>query len=229
MVLFGELSKNIELTESPIFKALEKESDIGYDISSLDSPITFELREGEAINFEKALIGDFDEEYLRSGFEHITVDDVNDKINDCFRNIDDTLWVDLTTDEKSEIIMGWASFVSEKIGLKEQPSIVIYRSEVEGECGSYKKSDNIVRLNEYMMDDVENTFNTVAHELWHAHQYECAEEPQTYRDVMYRYNFNNYISPEINYDMYRNQLVESEARAFATHLLSGSQELFGRL
>lgn len=73
-----------------------------------------------------------------------------------------------------------------------------------------------------MLYNSEEAADTVAHELWHAHQRECADHPQNVRDYQYQYNFENYIRPEMGHELYENQLVEAEARAFA-------QQFKGRL
>ena len=66
-----------------------------------------------------------------------------------------------------------------------------------------------------MLYNSKEAADTVAHELWHAHQQECALNPKNPRDYQYQYNFDNYISPEYGFEQYQNQLVEAEARSFA--------------
>ena len=60
--------------------------------------------------------------------------------------------------------------------------------------------------------------DTVAHELWHAYQYERASNPRTKMDHMYLENFNDYITPSDDFEGYQSQLLESEARAFAQQI-----------
>lgn len=92
---------------------------------------------------------------------------------------------------------------------------VYHNNPVEGECGSYNPSSNTIHINEYMLDDGAETADTVAHELWHAYQYERASNPSSPKDYEYLNNFENIIDPELDYEGYQDQLIESEARAFA--------------
>ena len=62
----------------------------------------------------------------------------------------------------------------------------------------------------------------MAHEMRHAWQHERIKQPeeiQTAFDKALKENFDNYVSPEDNYRAYRSQLVEMDAREFATGLV----------
>ena len=67
--------------------------------------------------------------------------------------------------------------------------------------------------------------NTVAHEMRHAYQWERSRNPERPEDILYLYNFDNYISPVplgngkyLFVVDYMNQYIEAEARAFADSL-----------
>ena len=90
------------------------------------------------------------------------------------------------------------------------------------------RSTNTLHINEYMLYNSDEAADTIAHELWHAHQYECAINPQNARDYQYQYNFENYIPPELGQDAYEAQLVEAEARAFAAQFKDRLSMIKGR-
>ncbi len=219
MISFENVNKETKISDSPIYKVLQGDmksfqASAQMSMEELDKPISRDFSLDEHFTTESALYGDFDEAYLRKGFESISADDVESEVGQYF----DDMWANSTLESKAEIVAKWSMFVAEKVGLKEMPTVEIYPAENNGEYGSYCRDDNTVRLNENTLESPQQTFNTIAHELWHAHQWDCACEPKNYRDIMYHYNLTNYISPELNFDLYKNQLVESEARAFAEYL-----------
>ena len=63
--------------------------------------------------------------------------------------------------------------------------------------------------------------DTVAHEMRHAYQFQCALRGEAHMDKMYAYNFDHYIVPSLDEDGifdfidYQDQLIEAEARAYA--------------
>lgn len=113
------------------------------------------------------------------------------------------------------------TYLSEVFELNECPSI--YYAEAPAgynTLGSYNRNYNRVtfycvegRADVATMDDID----TIAHEMWHAHQYSVAdEEDQDAPSVeLYKKNFRDYIRSEEYYDGYRRQLVEQEAEQFA--------------
>ena len=88
-------------------------------------------------------------------------------------------------------------------------------------CGAYDPERNVISVNRNIFDDSYEIVNTIAHETRHAYQYRRAQNPENYLDLLYAYNFVNYISPYVDEDGYANfldyqdQLIEAEARAFA--------------
>lgn len=80
-----------------------------------------------------------------------------------------------------------------------------------------------------MLADSEEAADTITHELWHAHQRECANNPRDVRDYQYQFNYENYITPEMGHEAYENQLIEAEARAFARQFKGRIKEMAGRI
>ena len=70
--------------------------------------------------------------------------------------------------------------------------------------------------------------DTIAHETWHAYQHQRANILENKHDYLYKLNFDNYISPTslgdgkcLFFTDYQEQLVEAEARAFASLFREG--------
>lgn len=136
-------------------------------------------------------------------------------------------WQELSLDEQKESMRGLADYVAEVAGLESPPEITYYNKPVDGDYGGYDSETNRLEINEYMLGDSKEAADTVAHELWHAYQTQRSLNPQTERDYQYQYNFDNYISPEDDFEGYQEQLVEAEARAFANQLKDRLSQIKG--
>lgn len=130
-------------------------------------------------------------------------------------NFQDTNWENSELDDKKQSMTELADYVIEITGNENPPDIVFRDDMGEGEYGGYNPSSNTLEINENMLDDSAEAADTVAHELWHAYQQQCAEDPSSERGRDYQDGFENYISPEYDFEGYQNQMVEAEARAFA--------------
>lgn len=65
------------------------------------------------------------------------------------------------------------------------------------------------------MNDAAETADTISHEYRHKYQHERADKLETERDLEFKEGFDNYIRAEDDYRGYKEQLVESDARAYA--------------
>jgi predicted SprT family Zn-dependent metalloprotease len=108
-----------------------------------------------------------------------------------------------------------AEYVADDTGTIPPPEIVFRGDMADGEYGGYNPSTNTLEINENMLDDSAEAADTVAHEMWHAHQHQCALDPSCEKGRDYQEGFDNYISPEYDYEGYQNQMVEAEAREYA--------------
>jgi hypothetical protein len=130
-------------------------------------------------------------------------------------NFQDDKWANLELEDKKQSMTELADYVLDVTG-NENPPEIIFRDDMgDGEYGGYNPSTNTLEINENMLDDSSEAADTVAHELWHAYQQQCAENPDSERGREYQEGFDNYISPEYDFEGYQNQMVEAEARAFA--------------
>lgn len=126
----------------------------------------------------------------------------------------DPAWNEKTDKEKIENIKTFIKIVGEKLGLEKLPSLELFDGEPY-ECGSFNAESNVIKINRELLKNPKEIVNTTAHELRHAYQNMRAMKAETYEDFLYLVNFINYVTPEMGFSDYEDQLVEAEARAFA--------------
>jgi hypothetical protein len=124
-------------------------------------------------------------------------------------------WSDLSIEEQKQSMTELADCVAADTGNKNPPEIVFRDDMNDGEYGGYNPSSNKLEINVNMLDDSAEAADTVAHEMWHAYQQQCAEDPTSEKGREYQEGFDNYISPEYDFEGYQNQMVEAEAREYA--------------
>lgn len=146
---------------------------------------------------------------------------IDDDIIELLQDIKDIEWQYLEEDEKMVMIDALSNKISEMLELKERPEVTYYDAE-ENYCGAYNQATNSIELNCSLLANPDELIETIAHELRHAYQYQKSMAPETRLDLLYRVNFENYISPislgdgkYLFFTDYQDQLVEVEARAFA--------------
>lgn len=147
---------------------------------------------------------------------------------DCFEDVerlDSSLesftsenWEQLSLDEQKEKMADLADYIIDVTGLENPPHIEFYNNPQEGDYGGFDRTTNTLCINEHMLYQNDEAADTIAHELWHALQYQRASNPRTKLDAMYAENFNDYISPQEDFEGYQSQILEAEARAFAQQI-----------
>lgn len=147
---------------------------------------------------------------------------------DCFEDVerlDSSLesftsenWEQLSLDEQKEKMADLADYIIDVTGLENPPHIEFYNNPQEGDYGGFDRITNTLSINEHMLYQNDEAADTIAHELWHALQYQRASHPRTKLDAMYAENFNDYISPQEDFEGYQSQILEAEARAFAQQI-----------
>lgn len=124
-------------------------------------------------------------------------------------------WSDLSLEERKQSMTELADYVTADIGLENPPEIIFHDDMPDGSYGGYNPVTNTMEINQNMLDDSTEAADTIAHELWHVHQQEAANDPSNPRAAEYQEGFDNYISPEYDFEGYQNQMVEAEARDYA--------------
>lgn len=127
-------------------------------------------------------------------------------------------WENLSLQEQKDQMTDLAQYIIDVTGLENPPKIEFYNSGKDGDYGGFNRATNTLSINEHMLYQNDEAADTVAHELWHAYQYERASNPSTKLDHMYLANFDDYITPDDDFEGYQSQILESEARAFAQQI-----------
>jgi len=196
----------------------------GRDI--ITKPNEFEYIVEQTEQIDDVFYGELTENDINAVFEGLESYDFQGV--DCFENIerlDSSLesftaenWEQLSLDERKEKMNDLADYIIDVTGLENPPRIEFYNNPQEGDYGGFDRMSNTLSINEYMLYQNDEAADTVAHELWHALQYQRASNPKTKLDYMYQENFIDYIRSEDDFEGYQSQILESEARAFAQQI-----------
>lgn len=163
-----------------------------------------------------------------------------DEMNEVLAPFEKEAWEEASMDARKENLLELADYVQRQLALATPPSIEYYNHADPGDYGGYSHDDNTLLINEYTLGDGEEAVDTIAHELWHAYQWQRADEPRPgvagAADWQRQYGLSpeHYVQPQygddgicINFDEYQSQMVEEEARAFASQVrghLHGKRE-----
>ena len=205
-------------------------SDEGFE-STDNEPVHSESVDNEPLDLSDidydAIYEGIEADALAEGFKDVNLDTDTERLNASLGNFESSNWENLSLDDQKESMQNLADYVSEITGIENPPQIEYYNNEQEGDFGGYDPSTNTLQVNEYMLYNSDEAADTIAHELWHCHQHERAENPQSALDFQYQHNFDNYIRPELDQQAYEDQLVEAEARAFANQFKDRLKALRG--
>ena len=148
-----------------------------------------------------------------------TGEDLNDtgteQLDSVLDNFKENNWSDLSLEEQKQSMTDLAACVATDTGNKNPPEIVFCGDMADGTYGGYNPETNTMEINENMLDNSTEAADTIAHEMWHAHQHQCTLDPASEKGQEYQEGFDNYISPEYDFEGYENQMVEAEAREYA--------------
>ena len=181
-----------------------------------------ELTDGAGVD-----LNDGADDFLGNGVtetaEESIGEDLNDHSNDtdsealdsALSNFQEDKWSELSLEEQKQSITNLSDYVAGATENKNPPEIVFRGDMNDGEYGGYNPDTNTLEINENMLDDSAEAADTIAHEMWHAYQQQCALDPANEKGRQYQEGFDNYISHEYDFEGYQNQMVEAEARAFA--------------
>lgn len=218
-----ELANSLTIGQPAQFgEEVTDEIDIEQDVEQANA----EMQE-LSINYDE-IYEEIQQEVLEESFADIHIDADPERLDNSLENFNSSTWESLTLDEQKNSMEALADYVVDVIGFENPPAIEYYNNEQVGDFGGYDSTTNTLHVNEYMLYNSDEAADTIAHELWHAHQHECAINPQSARDYQYQYNFENYIAPELGQEAYEGQLLEAEARAFAAQFKDRLSMIKGR-
>lgn len=146
-----------------------------------------------------------------------------DKISDLLK------WDELNVAEKERVIRSIALIEKEELGISNDVEITVSTEKMSDyTCGYYIDSSKEIFINYKYLNEgkLENVLQTILHEMHHAFVHYTVEnidyESELVQDNFYykqarewKENTENYISSNINYDKYKNQPIEADARAYA--------------
>lgn len=125
--------------------------------------------------------------------------------------------------DKMRIATAFFDEVSEAMGIDTDFSFIPMPYGMEG---GYDPSKNSIELNINSLENpnCNSLFNTILHESRHAFQHRAVDNPDSVSVdnntiESWRQNFDNYISPWLDYEAYREQPVESDAFDYADNIL----------
>ena len=220
MIKFGDVSSELQknsLEDTNAYKEIKPQEALSKEMADdyWDNLFENEIETPE-----------FDDELLFSVFDRSEDEfdfdfEIGDDIIELLQKIKGSEWAYLDDAEKADTIEALSDKISELLGLRERPDISYYDAD-KNDCGVYNQATHSVELNRSLLNDPDELIDTIAHELRHAYQHQKAMIPESELDLLYRVNFDNYISPLplgdgkfLFFTDYQDQLVEVEARAFA--------------
>lgn len=110
------------------------------------------------------------------------------------------------------------AFFCEKFGVRTVPTVESFTddSKCKGKYNQFLNHIRICRPESYSIGNLTDVINSIAHEVWHAHQQQLQTEQHEDSDnneLANKYRLNNAYpqNSSIDYDAYRNQIVEKEA------------------
>lgn len=127
-------------------------------------------------------------------------------------------WDDFSLEERKECIANLKEYIEETIGLENCPNLEFYNNADPGDYAYVTGDGSKIAINEYNLWNSAEAADSICHELWHAYQHQRANMMENEIDQAYAEGFDNYIGPDIDYQMYEDQFVESDAREFAQRI-----------
>jgi hypothetical protein len=132
-------------------------------------------------------------------------------------------WNAADADGRKQMLNDFMNDVAEIYGVDINTTINFTNTPPSGgtiNYGSYTNSKQRININEYIINNRSNSYdlmNTVVHELRHAYQHQAVEHPEKFivtQETLDRWecNFDNYVSSGDDFDLYREQGVEIDAR-----------------
>lgn len=155
--------------------------------------------ESDDLSEQKAVNKWVDSDTSKSFWDRM-IEAQNQRFEAAREQVDEDTWTNKSMKEKEAAIEHVGQYIStELLNLKDSPKIKFYYKEPTENgtsCGYYKKENNTVHINQYLLEnDVQETVDTLAHELKHAKQYEMKEDwDWTQRFKMFRSRVENRVN-----------------------------------
>lgn len=132
-------------------------------------------------------------------------------------------------DNRMRIATSFYNEVREAMGIDAELNFVPMPYLMEG---SFNPSTNSIELNINSLEkpNSQSLFNTILHESRHAFQHKAVDNPDSVsvnNNIIdtWRQNFDNYISPWLDYEAYREQPVEKDAFDYADNFFQKKNDV----
>lgn len=146
---------------------------------------------------------------------------IDKQLQSILDQLDSPNWDLLSDDEKIQIIDQFVATLADRLDIEDVPNVVFFDGAPTA-LGAFSPDDNCVKINAALLQHPQLLKEVIPHEMRHAYQHQRASVQETWMDILYLINFDNYISPVwlsdntcLYFTDYQGQLVEAEARAFA--------------
>ena len=222
MILFSEARKKEDIFNPTVMKKFDEIKPCGSITETEARDFWNQVFENAEAAYDETEAQIASEVYGRSEEEFSFDFEINDSdIQKLLEGFNTENWENLSEAEKEALIREFTEILGDKLDIENLPEVEFFEAS-HCDCGGFDPDRNVICINRENFDDTTEIIDTVVHEMWHAYQYQRAQNSETYMDILYAYNFDNYIFPYIDEDGYVNfidyqdQLIEAEARAFAS-------------
>lgn len=218
-----------EKTESNTIDAFENDNKDNLTENRIDLGSKKFNVEGKRIEFREIYHEIFDRN--ETEFEFKEFDFGSKELKECLIEFKEENWSKLDEIDKIKVVEEYKQCLEKMLELKKIPKLVWFSAD-KNNCGCFVGKKNTIYININWINEPEMTLDTLSHEMWHAKQYERSKRPKERNDYLYAVNFSPkvYYTPQkvgknyVGYDLYEGQLVEAEARAFASRIVEGVEE-----
>ena len=222
MIQFNETTEKKDLTEllsSPAIKAiiperLSPQDARGFWDNLFAGNVQSEAQEINEDDLWGEIFGRTEEEF-QFDFE------IDKGLKSILAKLDSPELNDLADNEKVSIVEQFVATLADRLDIKDIPKVVFFDGAPTA-LGAFSLEDNCVKINSALLQHPPLLKEVIPHEMRHAYQHQRAAIQETWMDILYLINFDNYISPVwlsdntcLYFTDYQGQLVEAEARAFA--------------
>ena len=121
--------------------------------------------------------------------------DIDNQLEKILEQFTAEKWGNMDDAERFNAVDDFVRALGRSLELEDIPEIIIYDDSSSDEYGSYRKLDNTIALNKSYFNDSIELVDTIAHEMRHAYQNYRAELCETFEDLLYKFNIDNY--PEL--------------------------------
>lgn len=153
-----------------------------------------------------------------------------EQVRNFYENGNDLDFADKGLESRCDIVSNFYEGLKGEMGIDAE---LVFENKPPQNLGGYNPATNRIELNSKYLEnpDCENLLNTLIHESRHAFQKKCIEAPDsvTVKDNIidvWKDNFNNYISPEFDFEAYENQEIEKDANYYADSVMRKGMDTY---